>query len=172
MSKFPVSRNKELVKSLQLVAGRGQVEMPNGRAIAEALQVGDAVGEVAITITEAMVEAYAAAVGDFNPLFMEKDASGRRVAHPELLPKFAMDGLWLPMFERMPNTRATQSYTYLESVRTGLTYRATGCVAGKHEKRGRLFVVFEATFKDERGEEVLRDRRTQLVLTEAVTLRD
>jgi len=145
--------------------------VPNGRAVAEALQIGDVVGEVAITITEAMVDAYAAAVGDDNPLFMEKDAFGRRIAHPELLPKFAMDGLWLPMFERMPNIRAKQAYTYLEPVRTGMTYRATGCVLDKYEKRGRLFVVFEAIFKDEMGKEVLRDRRTQLVLTEEVTIK-
>jgi len=146
--------------------------VPNGRAVAETLQIGNLVGEVAITITEGMVDAYAAAVGDFNPLFMEKDASGRRIAHPELLPKFAMDSLWLPIFERMPNIRAKQAYTYLEPVRTGRTYRAVGYVAEKYEKRGRLFVVFEAVFKDEKGEEVLRDRRTQLVLAEAVTIKD
>jgi acyl dehydratase len=145
--------------------------MPNGRAVAEALQIGEVVGEVAITITEAMVDAYAAAVGDFNPLFMERDASGRRIAHPELLPKFAIDSLWIPIFERMPNIRAKQSYAYLEPVLTGLTYRATGYVAEKYERRGRLFVVFEAIFKDASGKEVLRDRRTQLVLTEEVTIR-
>lgn len=145
--------------------------MPNGRAVAETLRIGDVVGEVAITITEAMVDAYAAAVGDDSPLFMEKNASGRRIAHPELLPKFAMDSLWLPTFERMPNIRAKQAYTYLEPVKTGLTYRATGCVADKYEKRGRLFVVFEAVFRDESGKEVLKDRRTQLVLTEEVTIK-
>ena len=145
--------------------------MPSGRAVAERLQIGEAVGEVAITVTERMVDAYAAAVGDFNPLFMEEDASGRRVAHPELLPKFAMDSLWMPIFERMPNIRAKQAYTYLEPVRTGQTYRAAGCVADKYERRGRLFVVFEAVFKDEKGNEVLRDRRTQLVLTEEGTIK-
>lgn len=35
--------------------------MPNGRAIAETLQIGDVVGEVAITVTEAMVDAYGTA---------------------------------------------------------------------------------------------------------------
>ena len=146
--------------------------MPSGRAVAERLQIGEAVGEVAITITEAMVDAYAAAVGDFNPLFMEKrDVAGRRIAHPELLPKFATDVLWVPMFEQMPNIRAKQVYTYLEPVRTGLTYRARGYVAEKYEKRGRLFLVFEAIFKDENGKEVLRDRRTQLVLTGEVTIK-
>jgi acyl dehydratase len=145
--------------------------MPDGRAVAEALQIGEAVGEVAITITGRMVDAYAAAIGDFNPLFMEKDASGRRIAHPELLPKFAMESLWMPIFERMPNIRAKQAYTYLEPVWTGLTYRAIGYIAEKYEKRGRLFVVFEASFKDESGNDVLRDRRTQLVLTEEITIR-
>ncbi len=145
--------------------------MPNGRAVAEALQAGDIVGEVAITITEAMVDDYAAAVEDFSPLFMQRDASGRRIAHPELLPKFATDILWVPMFERMPNIRAKQAYTYLELVRTGLTYRAVGYVAEKYEKRGKLFIVFEAAFKDEDGKEVLRDRRTQLVLTDEVAIK-
>ena len=145
--------------------------MVDGRALAETLQVGERVGEVEITITDAMVDAYAAAVGDFSPLFMTRDASGHRIAHPELLPKFAMDHLWMPTFERMPNIRAKQAYAYLEPVRTGMTYRATGSVADKYEKRGRLFVVFEAIFKDENGKEVLRDRRTQLVLTEEVTLK-
>lgn len=145
--------------------------MLHGRAVAERLQTGDVVGEVAITITEVMVDAYAAAVGDSNPLFVEKDASGRRIAHPELLPKVAMDSLWLPMFERMPNIRAKQAYTYLEPVQTGLTYRATGYVADKYEKRGRLFVVFEAIFEDAKGREVLRDRRTQLVLDQEVTIK-
>ena len=145
--------------------------MPNGRAVAEAFQIGETVSEVAITITEAMVDAYAAAVGDSNPLFMEIDVSGRRIAHPELLPKVAMEGLWMPIFARMPNIRAKQAYTYLGPVRTGRTYRATGRVAERYEKRGRLFVVFEAIFKDETGTEVLRDRRTQLVLTEEVTIK-
>ncbi len=145
--------------------------MRTGREVADTLRSGDVVGEVAVTITDAMIDAYAAAVGDFDPLFMEKDSSGRRTAHPELLPKIAMESLWTPTFERMPNIRAKQAYTYLKPVRTGRMYRAVGRVADKYEKRGRLFVVFEAVFKDEKGEEVLRDRRTQLVLTEAVTLR-
>ncbi len=145
--------------------------MSNGRAVAEALQIGETLGEVAITITDAMVDAYATAIGDTNPLFMKKDAGDRRIAHPELLPKIATDALWVPLFERMPNIRAKQAYTYLEPVRTGVTYTARGYVAGRYEKRGRLFLVFEAIFKDESGREVLRDRRTQLVLTEEVTIK-
>jgi acyl dehydratase len=145
--------------------------MPNGRTLAETLQIGEVVGEVTITVTEAMVDAYAAAVGDYSPLFLEQDAAGRRNAHPELLPKLATESLWVPLFDRMPNIRAKQAYTYLEPVQTGRTYRATGVVADKYEKRGRLFVVFEAIFKDESGHEVLRDRRTQLVLTEEATIK-
>ena len=145
--------------------------MPNGRTVADTLRIGEVVSEVAITITGEVVDAYAAAVGDFNPLFMEKNAYGQRIAHPELLAKFAMATLWTPIHERMPNIRAKQAYTFLKPVRTGQTYRATGYVADKYEKRGRLFVVFEATFKDENGREVLRDRRTQLVLTEEVTIK-
>jgi acyl dehydratase len=144
--------------------------MVDGRAAAETLRVGQTVGEVAITITEQMVDAYAAAVGDFNPLFMEADAAGRRTAHPELLPKQAMDRLWTPLFDRMPNIRAKQAYTFLAPVRTGETYRVIGSVADKYEKRGRLFVVLEAVFTNEQGDEVLRDRRTQLVLSETVTI--
>ena len=144
--------------------------MTSGRAVAESLHVGETVGEVVLTITETMLDAYAEAVGDFNPLFMEKDATGKRIAHPELLAKMATDILWVPMFERMPNIRAKQAYTFLQPVRTGVTYQARGYVAEKYEKRGRLFLVFEAIFKDESGKEVLRDRRTQLVLTEDVTI--
>jgi acyl dehydratase len=145
--------------------------MSSGRAAAEALRIGDVVGEVVISVTEEMVDVYAAAVGDFSPLFMGKDASGRRLAHPELLPKLATDSLWVPLFERMPNIRAKQAFVYLEPVQTGRTYRARGVVADKYEKRGRPFVVFEAIFKDESGKEVLRDRRTQLVLTEEATIK-
>lgn len=146
--------------------------MADGRAVAEALQIGEKVGEVEITLTEEMVDAYAAAVGDFSPLFMERDASGTRIAHPELLPKVATDRLWVHLFDRMPNIRAKQAFTYLEPVRTARTYRAAGYVADKYEKRGRLFVVFEATFRDETGREALRDRRTQLVLTGEVTIKE
>ena len=146
--------------------------MVDGRAVAETLQVGQKVGAVAIAVSDAMVDAYAAAVGDSNLLFMERDAAGRRIAHPELLPKLAMDSLWMPLFDRMPNIRARQAYTFLAPVRTGETYTAVGAVVDKYEKRGRLFVVFEAIFKDARGEEVLRDRRTQLVLSEAVAIKE
>jgi acyl dehydratase len=146
--------------------------MADGRAVAEALRIGEKVGEVEITLTDEMIDAYAAAVGDFSPLFMERDASGTRVAHPELLPKVATDRLWAPLFDRMPNIRAKQAFTYLEPVRAGLSYRAAGYVADKYDKRGRLFVVFEATFRDEGGTEVLRDRRTQLVLTGEVTVKE
>ena len=144
--------------------------MADGRAVAEALHIGDRVGEAVISVTEAMVDEYAAAVGDTNPLFMERDGTGRRIAHPELLPKYATDALWVPLFDKMPNIRAKQAYTFLAPVHTGETYTAVGSVADKYEKRGRLFVVFEAIFTDERGEEVLRDRRTQLVLSEDVTI--
>lgn len=145
--------------------------MPDGRVVAEALQIGETVAEVAITITDAMVDAYAEAVGDFNPLYMEKDTTGKRIAHPELLPKIATDFVWVPMFERMPNIRAKQAYTFLQPIRTGVTYTARGYVADRYEKRGRLFLVFEAIFKDDSGEEVVRDRRTQLVLTEDATIK-
>jgi len=40
--------------------------MPNGRAVAETLQIGDVVGDVVISVTEEIVDAYAAAVGDFS----------------------------------------------------------------------------------------------------------
>jgi acyl dehydratase len=145
--------------------------MGEGRVIADTLRVGDRVGEAIVRVTDAMVDAYAAAVGDFNPLFMEKDGTGCRIAHPELLPKYAMDALWVPLFDRMPNIRAKQTYTFVAPVRTGETYTAVGRVADKYEKRGRLFVVFEAIFIDKRGHEVLRDRRTQLVLSETVTIK-
>jgi acyl dehydratase len=171
MPNLLVGRSRESPESSRQGLGKGWVEMPNGRAVAEALQVGETVGEVVLTITEEMVDAYAEAVGDFNPLFMENDITGRRIAHPELLPKIATDILWVPMFERMPNIRAKQAYTYLEPVRTGLTYRASGSVVEKYEKRGKLFLVFEAIFRDEGGKEVLRDRRTQLVLSEDVTIK-
>jgi len=144
--------------------------MTDGRVVAETLHVGDRVGEAIVSVTDAMVDAYAAAVGDPNPLFTEKDSTGRRIAHPELLPKYATDALWVPLFDRMPNIRAKQAYTFLAPIHAGETYTAVGSVADKYEKRGRLFVVFEAVFTDERGEEVLRDRRTQLVLSEAVTI--
>lgn len=145
--------------------------MPDGRAVYEALQAGDKVGEVEIAITDTLVDAYAEAVGDSDALFMEADASGQRTAHPELLPKYAMEYLWVPLFNRMPNIRAKQAYDYIAPVKTGRTYRATGHVAEKYERRGRYFVVLEAVFKDEDGHEVLKDRRTQLVLTEEQTIK-
>lgn len=145
--------------------------MTDGRTIADTLHVGDRIGEATVNVTDAMVDAYAAAIGDHNPLFVAKDSKGRRIAHPELLPKYATDALWVPLFDRMPNIRAKQMYTFLSPVYTGETYTVVGCVADKYEKRGRLLVVFEAIFKDERGQEVLRDRRTQLVLSGAITIK-
>ena len=49
--------------------------MADGRAVAEALRIGEKVGEVEITLTDEMIDAYAAAVGDFSPLFMEREYS-------------------------------------------------------------------------------------------------
>lgn len=144
--------------------------MLHGLSVAEALHVGDRIGEATITVTDAMVDTYAAAVGDLNPIFMDRDRLGRRMAHPELLPKYATDLLWVPLFDRMPNIRAKQGYMFLAPVYTGETYAAVGFVADKYEKRGRLFVVFEATFTDTQNREVLRDRRTQLVLSGPVTI--
>lgn len=138
--------------------------MSEGRSIADTLKVGDKVGEVEIGITEEMIDAYAAAVGDFNPIYMEKDTSGRRIAHPELLPKYAMAKLWEPTLDLMPNIRAKQAFTYYQPIRTGTKYKATGYVAEKYEKKGRLFITFEADFTDELGNIVLKDRRTQFIL--------
>ncbi len=146
-------------------------EMTDGRAVAGTLRVGDRVGEAVIRVADAMIDTYAEAVGDANPLFMERDGAGRRIAHPELLPKHATDALWVPLFDRMPNIRAKQDFTFVTPVYAGETYTAVGSVADKYEKRGRLFVVFEAIFTDAQGTEVLRDRRTQLILSEEVTVR-
>ena len=141
--------------------------MGNGSKVAESLKVGDKVGEIEIEITEEMIDSYAAAIEDSDPFFMKRDLSGRRTAYPELLPKYAMKKLWEePLFDLMPNIRAKQAYTYFEPVKTGVTYRATGYVKEKYEKRGKQFIVFEATFIDEAGKEVLKDMRTQLILTE------
>ena len=141
--------------------------MANKNEVAESLKIGDKVGEIEIQITDEMIDSYAAALEDSDPFFLKRNSSGRRIAYPELLPKYAMEKLWEePLFNRMPNIRAKQAYTFFEPVMVGVKYRATGYVKEKYEKRGKLFIVFEATFTDEDGKEVLKDKRTQLILPE------
>lgn len=132
------------------------------------LRIGTETGRVELTVTEAMIDDYLAAMDNDHPWF--RDAStpfGGRTAPPDLVPKLAMTALFQDYIQREigPNIRAKQAFKFFAPARPGMRVRAVGRLVEKYERRGKRFITLEALFTDETGTPLVLDRRTQMVLS-------
>jgi acyl dehydratase len=134
----------------------------------DALEIGTETGRFAMTVTDEMIDEYLASMDNDHPWFTGHDTPfGERLAPPDLVPKLAMTALFQEFVQRDigPNIRAKQSFEFLAPVHPGTKVRAVGRLIEKYERRGKRFITLEALFTDERGTPLVRDRRTQMVLS-------
>lgn len=133
----------------------------------ETIPIGAETGRAELVVTDAMIDAYLAAMELDLPWFCQPTAPyAARLAPPDMVPKLCMDRLFQDYMHRElgPNIRAKQAFSFYAPVTVGMTVRAVGHLVEKYERRGRRFVTFEALFTDADGRALVRDRRTQLVL--------
>ncbi len=131
------------------------------------LQTGAETGRFEVTVTDAMIDDYLASMDNDHPWFTGKESPfGGRTAPPDLVPKLGMTALFQDFIYREigPNIRAKQAFKFIAPVKAGTTVKAVGHLVEKYERRGKRFITLEALFTDERGNGLVLDRRTQLVL--------
>ena len=130
------------------------------------LEIGTETGTIDFTITKSMVEDYYDIMDIGDGLFGDVDSVRQEIAPPELITKSAAQSLFFDyiLSEIGRTVRAKQQFIFLKPVPVGSRLTATGRIAEKYERRGKQFVVFEATFLDEAGEPTVVDRRTNFIL--------
>ena len=132
------------------------------------LQIGTETGRFELTVTGEMIDEYLASMDNDHPWFTGAEGPvGGRTAPPDLVPKLAMTALFQTYIQRDlgPNIRAKQAFKFFAPVRPGMKVQAVGRLVEKYERRGKHFITLEALFTDEKGNPLVLDRRTQLVLS-------
>ncbi|WP_283193312.1 hypothetical protein [Rhizobium sp. AN80A] len=133
----------------------------------EELEIGTQTGRTTLAVSDAMLDEYLDIMQLDHKLF-EATPGQARLLPSDMLGKLGMDDLFqnFLMHEVGPNMRAKQSFVFSGAVHANQTLTATGYVVEKYEKRGKNFVTLEAVFRDDKGNALLTDRRTQLMLAE------
>lgn len=133
------------------------------------ITTGTSTGRNKVIVSNEEVDEYLSAMEFSHPLFSGSDnLYGKRVVPPDLIPKKSMSELIQDYCTSKigDNIRAKQYFKFMKPVFVGVTITGAGKIFDKYEKRGRKFVTFEAAFRDETGDVVIVDRRTQLILGE------
>jgi len=125
-------------------------------------------------VTAADVRAFAEAVGDLNPLYLDPEAA-RQAGYPNVIapPTFCMHmrgGRMLPELPLEPgltSLHAGQEFEFYEEIYAGQTYSAVGKLVEVYEKTGRSgplgVIVREMVVKDATGKTVVVLRERQMV---------
>jgi acyl dehydratase len=120
------------------------------------------------------IQAFAEAVGDLNPLYLDPEAA-RQAGYPDVVapPTFCMQmrgGRMLPEVPLEPgftSLHAGQELEFYDEICAGQTYTATGKLVEVYEKTGRSgplgVIVREMTVKDAAGKTVMMLRERQMV---------
>src|SRR5262245_23326029 len=120
------------------------------------------------------IRAFATAVGDLNPLYLDPEAA-KQAGYPNVIapPTFCMNmrgGRMLPEVPLEPgftSLHAGQEFEFYEEICAGQTYSAVGKLVEVYEKTGRSgplgVIVREMAVKDTTGKTVLVLRERQMV---------
>src|SRR2546422_5762769 len=144
--------------------------MPSRDMIGRVLSTGSA------TVTSEHIAAFARALGDLNPLYLDAEAArqgefGTIIASPTYPIAFmtqamagGMDAFLELGLDFMTLVHGEQEFEYLRPVRAGETLALTGRVADIYEKTGSSgvldFVVLETEARDSEGQLVFFSRNT------------
>lgn len=125
-------------------------------------------------VTAEDIRAFAEAVGDLNPLYLDAE-SARQAGYPDVIapPTFCMrmrGGRMLPevpLESGVVGLHAGQELEFHDEIYAGQTYTATARVAEVYEKTGRSgplgVIVREVTIKDSAGKVVVVLREREIV---------
>ena len=128
----------------------------------------------AFPVTAEGIRAFAEAVGDLNPLYLDAEAA-RQAGYPGVIapPTFCLQmrgGRMLPEVPLEPGIvglHAGQELEFFDEIYAGQTYTATARVAEVYEKTGRSgplgVIVREVTIKDSGGRVVVVLREREMV---------
>lgn len=126
------------------------------------------------TVSAAEIRAFAEAVGDLNPLYLDAEYA-REAGYPDVIapPMFCMrlrGGHMLPEVPLEPGIvglHAGQELEFYDEIYAGQTYTVTARIASVYEKTGRSgpmgVIVREAEIKDCTGKKVVVMRERQIV---------
>lgn len=125
-------------------------------------------------VTAEAIRAFAEAVGDLNPLYLDR-AAARQAGYPEVIapPTFCMHlrgGRMLPEVPLPPgmvSLHAGQELEFYDEILAGQTYTATAKVTEVYEKTGRSgplgVIVREMTIRNAAGSPVVVLRERQII---------
>ena len=128
------------------------------------LKVGHEMERLEFVVTPEFNENYLDAVEDHHPRYTRETEFGPPVVHPALLNNYS-NSTRSPSFYLPPGVggiMAADETEYINPARVGKTLRVSWKVVDRYEKRGRQYLVREASIVDEDGTEILR-RKTALV---------
>ena len=127
-----------------------------------------------VTVTAEDIKAFAEALGDLNPLYLDVEAA-RQAGYPDVIapPMFCMQmrgGRMLPevpLPSGLTSLHAGQELDFYDEIVAGQTYTITARVAEVYEKTGRSgpmdIIVREAVITDTTGRTVVSIRERQIV---------
>ena len=128
----------------------------------EGLQVGEEFVSNDHLVTPEDIEAYAWAVDDHHPWFLEDSPFAGPVAHPTLLANQAL-GLRHSKYIVRAGLHARMEFEFLEPIRPGVRARSRGTVIDKYERRGKPYMVTEYVTENEHSTVLVRGRFTQML---------
>lgn len=130
----------------------------------EDVRIGDTLEPRTMTITEDMVQVYAAGLDQHHPWFIEGSPFGGRIAQPTLLDRDIGTRLFSAKWDSSPGSlHARQDMEFIAPLRLGETYEITAEVSGKYEKRGKRYMSIDATCADKEGQPALRGRYVRML---------
>ena len=127
-----------------------------------------------VTVTAADIQAFAEALGDLNPLYLDAETA-RAAGYPDVIapPMFCM---WMRGGKLLPEValpagfmslHAGQELEFHDEILAGQTYTMTARVADVYEKTGRSgpmeIIVRESTITDSEGRTIVTIRERQIV---------
>jgi acyl dehydratase len=128
----------------------------------EGLRVGEQFVSDDKLVTPEDIEAYAFAVDDHHPWFLEDSPFGGPIAHPTLLGNQALFMRHTRYVVR-GGLHARMEFEFLEPIRPGMRVRSRGRVVDKYERRGKPYMVTEFTTEAEDGTVLVRGRFVQML---------
>ena len=125
---------------------------------ADELQPGDHCEPLEIVVTPELNQQFLFAQEDFDPRYIVRKGSKPPVVHPALLLQMSANTK-SPSFRLSPGTGsilATASVDFLNPAHVDKRLRVTWEITDSYEKRGRSYIVMEASMTDEDGVRILR----------------
>lgn len=128
------------------------------RATWNDIPVGDERESKAVTLTKDIIQRYARAIGDLNPLYFDEDHAkqsrfGGLIAPPTIHVPLLFLATSMTDWMRTPGTvNCGQNWYYRRPARPGDVVTLTARALDKLYRKGRLFVIHDNVFRDQDGQ--------------------